>query len=72
MSSLIDQPLPNPGPLTEAQRHLIKSTAPLLAEHGTKITGHMYKQMLTDNPELQNIFSRSKQDVSLLAPSCNE
>ncbi|KAI0742226.1 bacterial hemoglobin [Daedaleopsis nitida] len=53
--------LPHPPPLTPEQRTLIKTTVPMLAEHGTAITTRMYSQMLAAHPELQNVFSHSKQ-----------
>ncbi|EKM52474.1 uncharacterized protein PHACADRAFT_260907 [Phanerochaete carnosa HHB-10118-sp] len=52
--------LPNPG-LTEAQKKLVKSTAPILEQHGEAITKLFYKQMLERNPELRNNFNHSKQ-----------
>lgn len=57
--------LPKPVTLTEQQRKLVKSTAPILQVHGTTITRVMYKNMLQDNPEMKNIFSHSKQEVRL-------
>ncbi|EIW76346.1 globin-like protein [Coniophora puteana RWD-64-598 SS2] len=53
--------LPNPGPLTESQKKLVKATAPILEENGTTITKRFYKQMLDGNPELKNVFNHSKQ-----------
>lgn len=55
--------LPNPGPLTEAQRKLVKATVPVLEQHGDAITSLFYKQMLEANPELRNVFNHSKQQV---------
>ena len=55
--------LPNPGPLTEAQRVLIKATVPLLEERGVDITSCFYKAMLGANPDLKNVFSNTKQVV---------
>ncbi|GJE89079.1 flavohemoglobin [Phanerochaete sordida] len=52
--------LPNPG-LTEAQKKLVKSTAPVLEQHGGAITKLFYKQMLEHYPELRNVFNHSKQ-----------
>lgn len=56
-----EAPLPNPGPLTEEQRKLVKATVPVLQEHGTTITRKFYGNMIGENPELKNIFSHSKQ-----------
>ncbi len=39
----------------------VKSTAPVLAEHGEAITGYFYQQMFTLNPELLNIFNATNQ-----------
>lgn len=58
--------MPNPGPLSEAQKKLVKSTAPVLEQHGGEITKRFYKQMLEKNPELKNIFNHSKQQVRLV------
>lgn len=52
--------LPNPG-LTDAQKKLVKSTAPVLEQHGGAITKLFYKQMLERNPDLRNVFNHSKQ-----------
>lgn len=60
--------LPNPGPLTEEQKKLVKSTAPILQQHGEAITRRFYKQMLEKNPDLKNVFNHSKQQVR--ASSC--
>ena len=57
--------LPNPGPLTEAQKKLVKSTAPVLEQHGETITKRFYKQMLEAHPELKNVFNHSKQQVRM-------
>lgn len=40
---------------------IIKSTVPVLAEHGEKITKRFYEMMLTDHPELLNIFNHANQ-----------
>ncbi|THG95969.1 hypothetical protein EW026_g5775 [Hermanssonia centrifuga] len=53
--------LPSPGPLTEAQRKLVKATVPVLEAHGQEITSRFYKEMLEANPELGNVFNYSKQ-----------
>lgn len=53
--------LPNPGPLTEAQRKLVKATVPVLEAHGSEITRRFYKQMLEAHPELRNVFNHTKQ-----------
>ena len=50
--------------MTAAQRKLIAGIVPVIEQHGKEITSLMYKRMLEENPSLQNLFSRSKQDVS--------
>jgi nitric oxide dioxygenase len=55
--------IPSSEPLTEEQRRLIRSTVPILAQHGATITRHFYKTMLDEVPSLKNVFSSSKQMV---------
>ena len=57
--------LPTPGPLTEAQKKLVKATVPVLEAHGAEITRLFYKQMLEAHPELRNVFIHTKQQVCL-------
>ncbi|MDI4649867.1 NO-inducible flavohemoprotein [Cohnella hashimotonis] len=40
---------------------IIKSTAPVLEEHGTTITKHFYKTMFAAHPELLNLFNHANQ-----------
>ena len=40
---------------------IIKSTVPVLEEHGEKITTHFYKIMFNNHPELLNIFNHANQ-----------
>ncbi|MCM3762489.1 NO-inducible flavohemoprotein [Alkalihalobacillus oceani] len=40
---------------------VIKSTVPVLEEHGEKITTHFYQTMFTNHPELLNIFNHANQ-----------
>lgn len=47
--------------LSRLQMDLVKSTAPVLAEHGIAITRHFYKRMLGNHPELKNIFNVAHQ-----------
>jgi nitric oxide dioxygenase len=49
-------------PLSVEQVQIIKSTVPVLAEHGNAITTSFYSTMLKENPVLYNIFSRTNQD----------
>ncbi|KAK8165238.1 globin-like protein [Phyllosticta citrichinensis] len=48
-------------PLTPAQVAIIKSTAPVLAEHGNTITTVFYKNMLDVHKELNDIFNTVNQ-----------
>lgn len=47
--------------LNEKTIEIVKSTAPLLAETGTKLTEHFYTRMFSHNPELKDIFNMSNQ-----------
>lgn len=40
---------------------IVKSTVPVLEEHGEKITTHFYKIMFENHPELLNIFNHANQ-----------
>ncbi len=40
---------------------IVKSTAPVLAETGPKLTAHFYDRMFEHNPELKDIFNMSNQ-----------
>ncbi|MBV7298955.1 NO-inducible flavohemoprotein [Enterovibrio paralichthyis] len=40
---------------------IVKSTAPLIAETGTKLTAHFYDRMFSHHPELKDIFNMSNQ-----------
>jgi nitric oxide dioxygenase len=48
-------------PLTEEQKQILKSTAPMFKEHGTEITSILYKHMFAAHPELLDIFNRTNQ-----------
>ncbi|KAF1984246.1 putative flavohemoglobin [Aulographum hederae CBS 113979] len=48
-------------PLTPSQVKIVKSTAPLLAEHGVAITTLFYGNMLRCEPHLNNIFNTAHQ-----------
>lgn len=48
-------------PLTEEQKQILKSTAPIFKQNGKEITSIMYKHMFTAHPELLNIFNRTNQ-----------
>ncbi|AEO68366.1 0053e374-a5cf-4066-9316-52bf02b67147 [Thermothielavioides terrestris] len=49
------------APLPESQLAIVKSTAPVLQEHGVTITTVFYENMLREHPELNNIFSTTSQ-----------
>ena len=42
-------------------KQIVKSTAPILAEHGETLTRHFYKRMFEHNPEVQEFFNPSNQ-----------
>lgn len=47
--------------LSQETRTIIKSTAPVLAEHGTAITTEFYRSMFVAHPELLNVFNHANQ-----------
>lgn len=47
--------------LSQETKAIIKSTVPVLAEHGTAITTVFYKNMFEAHPELLNIFNHANQ-----------
>ncbi|KAG9775002.1 Flavohemoprotein [Exophiala dermatitidis] len=49
--------------LSQEHMDIVKSTAPVLAEHGVTITSHFYKRMLNAHPELRNIFNSAHQST---------
>ena len=55
-------------PLTQSQRQIISSTAPLLAEQGLTVTRHFYDNLLLHNPSLRSTFSVTSQ----LPPSSHQ
>lgn len=42
--------------MNEKTKEIIKSTAPVLKEHGEAITQEMYKIMFNNHPEVQSLF----------------
>lgn len=40
---------------------IIKSTVPVLQEHGVAITTHFYKRMFENNPEVKALFNMDRQ-----------
>ncbi|WP_142846788.1 NO-inducible flavohemoprotein [Telmatospirillum sp. J64-1] len=49
--------------LSPHHRTIVKSTAPVLAEHGLAITRHFYQRLFRKHPELKNIFNQAHQVV---------
>lgn len=49
--------------LSAEHKEIVKSTAPVLSEHGIAITSHFYKRMLNSHPELKNIFNVAHQNT---------
>ncbi|KAJ4291250.1 hypothetical protein N0V88_006251 [Collariella sp. IMI 366227] len=47
--------------VTANQIAIVKATAPVLKEHGVKITTVFYENMIRENPDLNNIFSTTSQ-----------
>ncbi|KZT03605.1 globin-like protein [Laetiporus sulphureus 93-53] len=47
--------------LTPEQVQIIKSTVPILVEHGTTITTRFYQNMLNAHQELKNVFNNAHQ-----------
>lgn len=47
--------------LTPDQVQIIKSTVPVLQEHGNQITTHFYDTLLKEKPELNNVFNQANQ-----------
>jgi len=40
---------------------IVKSTVPLLEEHGQAITSHFYEKLFSENPDLKNVFNQVNQ-----------
>lgn len=53
---------PRPA-LSPEHSAIVKSTAPVFAEHGVAVTSHFYKRMLERHPELRNIFNNAHQST---------
>ncbi|KAI1497899.1 flavohemo protein [Biscogniauxia marginata] len=49
------------APLTPSQIATVKATAPTLKEHGTAITTLFYDNIISDVPELKNVFNLTNQ-----------
>jgi nitric oxide dioxygenase len=50
--------------ITQQQKDLVRSTVPILKEHGLTLTKHFYNRMFTHNPELKNVFNMGNQQSS--------
>ncbi|MCF6245293.1 MAG: globin domain-containing protein, partial [Sulfurovum sp.] len=48
--------------MNEATKAIIKSTAPVLKEHGEAITTVMYKHLFTNHPEAKVLFENAEPD----------
>jgi nitric oxide dioxygenase len=48
--------------MNEATKAIIKSTAPVLKQHGEAITTEMYKIMFTNHPEVELLFKDAEPD----------
>ncbi|KAK5712843.1 Nitric oxide oxidoreductase [Elasticomyces elasticus] len=48
-------------PLTPAQVSIVRSTVPILQQHGTAITTSFYSTLLAEHPPLNNIFNQANQ-----------
>jgi nitric oxide dioxygenase len=49
--------------ITEEQKEIIKSTVPILKEHGKEITSIFYKRLFEAHPELLNVFNQTNQKI---------
>lgn len=47
--------------MTTEQKDLVRATVPVLKEHGVALTTYFYNRMLTQNPELKNVFNSANQ-----------
>ena len=50
--------------MTTDQIQLVKSTVPILKEHGVLLTSYFYKRMFVHNPELKHVFNMGNQQNS--------
>ena len=49
--------------MTPQQIELVKSTVPVLREHGVALTSYFYQRMLNNHPELKNVFNLDHQST---------
>lgn len=52
-------------PLSASTIAIVKSTAPILEEHGGLLTRHFYKRMFQHNPEVAPFFNQANQSAGL-------
>ena len=52
---------PAPATLSEKTIATVKSTSPVLQEHGELLTRHFYERMFRENPEVSSLFNASNQ-----------
>ena len=45
--------------LTAEQKKFIEDTVPVLRKNGEDLTGYFYRRILTNNPELKEVFNLS-------------
>src|SRR5271165_2303755 len=51
--------------LSDKTISIVKSTAPILEEHGETLTRHFYKRMFLHNPEVKEFFNPANQAAGL-------
>ena len=57
--------------LSQNTIEIVKSTVPVLKEHGLEITKTFYKTMFTNNPEVKEMFNMDVYGLAIIAPhSC--
>jgi nitric oxide dioxygenase len=49
--------------ITDEQKQIVKSTAPILKENGKEITSLFYKHLFQAHPELLNLFNQTNQKI---------
>ena len=49
------------APLSQETMDIVKATVPVLEQHGNAITKRFYERMLSEVPELNNIFNQTNQ-----------
>jgi nitric oxide dioxygenase len=47
--------------ITEAQRDIVRTTVPVLRDHGEAITSEFDRQLFVGHPKLLNIFNQANQ-----------